>query len=811
MRSNLATGVQTCTATSSFSYSHDGSETTTDSFTYKTCDNGTTNGSPDAKCSGTATVSITVTPVNDAPVANNDNATVAEGSTVTILDSTAASVLDNATAADGSTLTSTKRCFLSNDTAPTNTYSLSIHDALPIETTTDSFTYKTCDNGTTNGSPDAKCSGTATVSITVTPVNDAPVANNDSATTNEDTSVDVNVLANDTDVDNANSDLRTVSLRNVTGGTAIVLLDGRTVRFSPNPDANGSDGSTFKFTYKANDGALDSASAAIVTITVNPVNDVPSFTKGAGQTVNEDSGAHTALGWATNLSTGPANEGGQTLAFIVGNDNNSLFSGQPAISSTGTLTYTPATEASGVASITVQIHDNGGTANGGVDTSAPQTVTITVNPVNDGPVLTMAASSTGGQYSDQPSPVITLTATDIDNMGSQLTFSVDAPGLPASLVLTPAAGSTAPASPSSPGTRTATISGPLGVAPGTYLRTIRVSDGAATVTKPLTVNVTQENADPVVYTGPSMQFTASTTTTSATVQLQATITDINDGSRGDIRNAVVHFMNMDTVPATELCQVAYPASAPKTFALINPADSTQATAGCPSTFSVGSADSNSWDIGIFVDSYYTRAAQIDDSMVTVSKPLASQFITGGGYLRLTSATAGINSGDVGSKNNFGFNVKYNSKGTNLQGRINTIIRRNGHRYQVNGNNLQTLAVLHCNSGQGCTATPQNGCTYNASSVCWIKATFKGGANIQDVTNAANPISLDGGATLQMDMTDYGEPGSNGPAGARRHAGTPLTKNRNPLYSSKPEGTKKARRAPGGGGLGRPLPPPTRRR
>src|SRR3989442_4658507 len=84
------------------------SETTTDSFTYKTCDNGTTNGSPDAKCSGTATVSITVTPVNDAPVANSDSATVAEGGTVTVLDSTAASVLANDTDAEGNTLTATK-------------------------------------------------------------------------------------------------------------------------------------------------------------------------------------------------------------------------------------------------------------------------------------------------------------------------------------------------------------------------------------------------------------------------------------------------------------------------------------------------------------------------------------------------------------------------------------------------------------------------------------------------------------------------------------------------------------------------------
>src|SRR2546425_640077 len=312
------------------------------------------------------------------------------------------SVLANDTDAEANTLTATKLSDPAHGSVTLNangTFSYS-HDG--SETTTDSFTYKTCDNGTTNSSPDADCSGTATATVTVTPAPDPPVANSDSATTNEDTSVDVNVLANDTDVDNANSDLRTVSLRNVTGGTAIVLLDGRTVRFSPNPDANGSDGSTFKFTYKANDGALDSASAAIVTITVNPVNDVPSFTRGADQTVNEDSGAHTALGWATNLSAGPANEGGQTLAFIVGNDNNGLFSGQPAISSTGTLTYTPATNASGVATITVQIHDNGGTANGGVDTSAPQTFMITVNPVNDIPSFTKGAAQTVNQDASTP-------------------------------------------------------------------------------------------------------------------------------------------------------------------------------------------------------------------------------------------------------------------------------------------------------------------------------------------------------------------------------------------------------------------------
>src|SRR3989475_826370 len=152
-------GSVTLNANGTFSYSHDGSETTTDSFTYKTCDNGTTGAPPvaDPKCSGTTTVSNTATLDNHSPVANNDIATVAEGGTVTVLDSTAAGVLANDTDAEGNTLTATKLSDPGHPGAtlnPDGTFSYS-HDG--SETTTDSFTYKTCDNGTTNGSPDAKC------------------------------------------------------------------------------------------------------------------------------------------------------------------------------------------------------------------------------------------------------------------------------------------------------------------------------------------------------------------------------------------------------------------------------------------------------------------------------------------------------------------------------------------------------------------------------------------------------------------------------------------------------------------------------
>src|SRR5207244_2709302 len=97
-------------------------------------------------CSGTATVSITVTPVNDAPAASNDGATVAEGGTVTVLDSTAASVLANDTDAEGNTLTATKLSDPAHGSVTLNangTFSYS-HDG--SETSSDSFTYTTCDN-----------------------------------------------------------------------------------------------------------------------------------------------------------------------------------------------------------------------------------------------------------------------------------------------------------------------------------------------------------------------------------------------------------------------------------------------------------------------------------------------------------------------------------------------------------------------------------------------------------------------------------------------------------------------------------------
>ena len=125
-------------------------------------------------------------------------------------------------------------------------------------------------------------------------------------------------------------------------------------------------------------GGIDTVTKSF-TVTVVDVNEVPSFTAGADQSAAQDAGPQTVPGWATNISPGAApDEAGQQVNFLVSVDHPELFAAPPAIAPDGTLTYAPAPNGSGTAVVTVKLHDNGGTANGGIDTSAPQTFQVAV-------------------------------------------------------------------------------------------------------------------------------------------------------------------------------------------------------------------------------------------------------------------------------------------------------------------------------------------------------------------------------------------------------------------------------------------------
>ena len=231
-------------------------------------------------------------------------------------------------------------------------------------------------------------------------LNSVPVASAtpNPAVINEDTAIQITLTGTDADDNNLtfavtdapdNGSLGTISAFDCSPTNTCTA----TVTYTPNPNFNGAD----SFKFKVNDGAADSAEAT-VNITVNAVNDVPSFTKGADQTVNEDAGAQTVSNWATNISAGPVDESGQTLTFnVTGNTNSGLFSVQPVVSSNGTLTYTPAANANGSATITIVLKDNGGIANSGQDTSASQTFTITLTAVTDTPSVTNATTTVNTQ------------------------------------------------------------------------------------------------------------------------------------------------------------------------------------------------------------------------------------------------------------------------------------------------------------------------------------------------------------------------------------------------------------------------------
>jgi subtilisin-like proprotein convertase family protein len=265
--------------------------------------------------------------------------------------------------------------------------------------------------------------------VTCSDVNDAPsFTANDPPTVNEDAGAQsVPGWVTSFSPGPANEATQTVlayTVSNVSNAAlfsvAPAVANDGTLTYTSAPNANG--GSTFDVVVQDSggtiNGGVDTSAVQTFTITVNPVNDQPSFT-GSNQTVNEDAGAQTVANWATFAPGGGADEAGQTATYTVSNlSNAALFSVAPSVDASGTLIYTPAPNVNGTSTFDVVVQDSGGTANGGVNTSATQTFTITVNPVNDAPT---AISQTLTTAEDTALP-ITLSGADID--GNPLTFAV---------------------------------------------------------------------------------------------------------------------------------------------------------------------------------------------------------------------------------------------------------------------------------------------------------------------------------------------------------------------------------------------------
>jgi subtilisin-like proprotein convertase family protein len=382
--------------------------------------------------------------LNNPPTALDDSGVTDEDLDVTV------DVLANDSDADGDTLQMTSLTNPANGSVVDNGDGTVTYTPANNFNGTDSFTYRAFD-GTDYSDP-------ATVTITVTPVNDNPVAVDDSATTEQDTAVVIPVLANDTDVD-LDDTLSVQSVGTATNGT--VTIGGSDVTYTPDAGYFGAD--SFTYTVSDNNGGTDTAT---VNVNVTRVNNAPVADDDAYST-NEDTQLVVA---APGVLDGDSDaESDPLTAVLVSGPSNGTLTLNPD----GSFTYDPDLNFNGTDSFTYKADDD-------IDQSNVATVTLTVNAINDAPIAVDDSATTDQDVAktidvlanDTDVDSVTLAVTDATN-GANGTVAVNSDG---TVTYTPNAGFY-----------------------GTDSFDYTVSDGTATDRGTVTIDVAQASTDTALY------------------------------------------------------------------------------------------------------------------------------------------------------------------------------------------------------------------------------------------------------------------------------------------------------------------------
>jgi len=347
------------------------------SFTFQVQDDGGTAGGGADLDPTPNTITINVLGANDPPTAVNDAYLVNEDMPQTIA---ASGVLGNDSDPDGNPLTAVLGSGPSHGNLVLNANGSFTYTPTANYFGPDSFTYRASDGLLT--------SNLATVSLTILPVNDAPLASNDGYSTAEDTPLILGapgVLANDLDYDG--NPLTAILVTGPSHGSLTLNANG-SFTYTPQANYNGAD----SFTYRNSDGALPS-NVTVVSINVLPINDAPS---GTDKTVTIAANATYTFTLSdfgfSDPNDSPANSLAAVKITTLPTAGSLTVSGaavgagsfvSSATIAAGLLKFSPAAGASGTgyANFGFQVRDNGGTSSGGVDLDpSPHLIAINVTP-----------------------------------------------------------------------------------------------------------------------------------------------------------------------------------------------------------------------------------------------------------------------------------------------------------------------------------------------------------------------------------------------------------------------------------------------